>query len=156
MPTIDIERRELPPTRTAVVRGRAYPGDVSGFLGHAFASVARTLTAQGVAPSGPPFARYHHIGADFEVEAGFPIDGAVTPSDGVVASSLPGGGAAVATFVGSYDRVASAYRELHEWVEAREGHPVGDPWEVYLTDPATSPDPTHWRTEIVLPFAERS
>lgn len=139
-----------------MVRDWANPGDVSDFLGHAFATAARTIAAQGVTPTGRPFARYLHIGSDVEVEAGFPIDGAITPSDGVVASSLSGGPAAVATFVGSYDRVASAYRELHDWVEARQGHLVGDPWEVYLTDPATSPDPTHWRTEIVLPFAERS
>lgn len=152
MPTVDIALRELDPAATAVVRGRVYPGDVADFLGHAFAEVSRVLSSQGLAPGGPPFARYRHRGGDLEVEAGFPAVRAVVPTGDVVPSSLPGGTAAVALFIGSYDRVGGVYRELREWVDARSGRPQGDPWEVYLTDPAASPDPSLWRTEVVLPF----
>ncbi len=152
MPTIDIVQRVLAPTATAVVGGSVYPGDISDFLGRAYKSVERALSVQALSPTGPPFARYHRGNGDFDVEAGFPVDRVVEASGDVVASSLPGGTVAVATFVGSYDRVGGAYRELREWVVARGARPQGDPWENYLTDPATSPDPSGWRTEIVLPF----
>lgn len=152
MPTIDIALRVLEPTGTAVVRASVYPSEISDLLGRAYHSVEEALSHQGVSPTGPPFARYHHREGDFEVEAGFPVGRDVAPSGDVVASSLPGGTVAVATFVGSYDRVGAAYRELREWVDARGGRPQGEPWEVYLTDPSASPDPSQWRTEIVLPF----
>jgi len=29
--------------------------------------------------------------------------------------------------------------------------PAGLPWEVYLTDPAKEPNPSRWRTDVVLP-----
>lgn len=154
MPTVDITHRLLEPTATAVVRGNVYPSEISDFLGRAYRSVERALSLQGRSPTGPPFARYRRGTGDFDVEAGFPVGDVVVASGKVIPSSLPGGLAAVATLVGSYDRVGAAYRELLEWVMAREGRPQGDPWEVYLTDPATSPDPSTWRTEIVLPFTD--
>ena len=29
--------------------------------------------------------------------------------------------------------------------------PSGGPWESYLTDPGSTPDPADWRTEVCLP-----
>ena len=86
------------------------------------------------------------------MEVGFPTTDGVMPTGEVSVSSLPGGLAAVMTYVGPYDEMEDAYRALADWVAAHGGEPAGDPWEVYLSDPAREPDPQRWRTEIVMPF----
>lgn len=73
------------------------------------------------------------------------------PADGVLASTLPGGPVAVVACVGPYEEMEAAYVALAAWIAGRGGAPTGDPWEVYLSDPA-EPDPGAWRTDIVMPF----
>jgi len=153
MKTYQIEERVLPASPTAVVRAGVLVADMGTFVGPAIGTVARTLAEQGMAPSGPPFARYHPAGAArFDVEAGFATATVVSPAGAVEASSLPGGPAAVLTFVGPYDEMEPAYAALAEWVARRGGRVAGDPWEVYFSDPVREPDPRTWRTEVVMPF----
>ncbi|HEX2857533.1 MAG TPA: GyrI-like domain-containing protein [Propionibacteriaceae bacterium] len=153
METYQIDQRQLTECHTAVVRSTVTVSDMGGFVGPAIGTVARALAQQRVAPSGPPFARYHRTGGqEFDVEAGFATPGEVSASGDVRASTLPGGAAAVLTYLGPYDEMEPAYGALEEWVARSGGRPSGDPWEVYLSDPSKEPDPRTWRTEIVMPF----
>ena len=153
MKTYPIERRDLVERTTAVVRSTVELGGIGPFVARSIAEVARVLAGQGRPSTGPPFARYHRAGAEvFDVEVGFPTEAAVTETGGVVASSLPGGPAAVMTYVGPYEEMEEAYAALVAWVADRGGKTAGDPWEIYLSDPAEEPDPASWRTEIVMPF----
>lgn len=152
MRTHHIEQRDLAPRTTAVLRSTLAVAGIGPFIGHAVEAVTTALAAQGIAATGPPFARYHRTGeGEFAVEAGLPTASAVAPRGEVLASSLPGGPVAVMTHVGPYDEMEPAYQALADWVAARGGAPAGDPWEVYLTDPEQEPDPQRWRTEIVMP-----
>ena len=153
MRTHQIEQRELAECRTAVVRSTLAVGEIGPFVGRAIGAVTQALASQGIAPGGPPFARYHRVGTErFDVEAGFPTTASMSSTGEVLASSLPGGLAAVMTYFGPYDEMEEAYGALAEWVADRGGQSTGDPWEVYFTDPAREPDPRQWRTEIVMPF----
>ena len=153
MRTYQIEQQELAEQVTAVLRATVRVGDIAAFVGRAFGTVAQVLATQGRSPAGPPFARYHRVAqAEFDVEAGFPAGEAVTPVGEVSISSLPAGPVAVLIYVGPYDEMEPAYDALAQWIVDRGGHPTGDPWEVYLSDPAQEPDPGKWRTEIVMPF----
>lgn len=148
-----IEQRELAECVTAVVRSTLGVVDIGPFVSRAISSVAQELGREGIAPAGPPFARYHRLASDqFDVEVGFPTTAAVSPTGDVVVSSLPGGPGAVMTYIGPYDEMEAAYGTLAEWVAHKGGEPMGDPWEVYFSDPAQEPDPQKWRTEIVMPF----
>ena len=148
-----IEQRELAEQPTAVVRSTLAVRDIGRFMGHALGTVAQALGDQGLFPAGPPFARYHRLSEqEFDVEAGFPIAGSLRPTGEVSASSLPGGAAAVMTYIGPYDQMEAAYGALAQWVARKDGRPAGDPWEVYFSDPAQERDPQKWRTEIVMPF----
>lgn len=153
MRTYQIEKREVASRATAVVRATLSVAEIGQFVGHAIGEVAGVLASQGIAPGGPPFARYHRLGREqFEVEVGFPTSTSVSPVGDVLASSLPGGLVAVMTYLGPYDGMEAAYGALAEWVSRSGGVPSGDPWEVYFSDPAVEPDPQKWRTEIVMPF----
>lgn len=153
MTVFHIEKRELVESTTAVVRSTLTITEISEFLNQALSEVSRVLSAQGISPTGPPFTRYHPLEeGKFSVEAGFTTSGTFTAIGQVVPSTLPGGSAAVMTYLGPYDEMEAAYRELEEWISRQGGTPTGDPWEVYFSDPAQEPDPQKWRTEIVMPF----
>ena len=153
MRTYAVEQRQLAPCSTAVLRSTLSVREIGPFVRRAFADVARAVAKQGISFIGPPFARYHRL-ADglFEVEAGFPTACEVARAADVVPSVLPGGPAAVMSYIGPYDEMEAAYTALFEWVAERGGDLSADPWEVYLSDPSREPDPHQWRTEIVMPF----
>lgn len=150
----EIDRRDLDPTPTAVMTATLAVADIGAWLGTALEATARAAAVQGIAITGPPFARYEMLGGErFEVEAGFPTDRAVAADGDVHPSDLPGGPAAHATHVGPYDAMEAAYQALYRWIGANGGTPSGAPWEVYLTDPNEEPDPSGWRTEVFAPYA---
>lgn len=153
MTTYAIETRTLAEQDTAVEYTTLSATEIERWLGKAFTEVAAYLARKGAGPAGMPFARYHPTGDHrFEVEAGFP---ASTPTSGegeVELSDLPGGLAAVTVHTGSYETIGPVYEALRVWVQEHGGEPIGDAWEVYLTDPDTQPDSSTVRTEVVQPY----
>lgn len=147
MLTYDVELVDLPLQQVAVVRGHVSVAEIPGFLGAAFGDVIQALSAQGLAPAGPPFGRFVAATDGFDVEAGFPVNGDATPAGRVVAGELPGGPAARAMHRGSYGEVAAAYRAVSDWVDEHGYVATAPPWESYLDGPEVA-EP---RTVVVLP-----
>jgi effector-binding domain-containing protein len=135
MKTEQIEITELSPQPTAVVCGHHPVEGIPEFLGGAFGEVMQVLAAQGRRPAGPPFARYRPTPDGFDIEAGFPADGAVAASGRVTAGALPGGPTASALHRGSYATVAETYTAVQEWLGANGYEASGAPWESYLDEP---------------------
>ncbi len=149
-----IEMRTLSELDTAVEYATVSFAEIGPWMQKALGEVAHYLERKGAGPAGMPFAR-HHMRSDgrVDVEAGFP---ASTPTSGegeVEPSDLPAGVAAVTVHVGPYDTIAPAYAALRAWIRERGHEPLGDAWEVYLTDPDAEPDPSTWRTEVIQPYA---
>ena len=147
MLTYEIEAVDLKPQQTAVVCGHVRVEEIPAFLGTAFGEVMQTLSAQGVAVTGPPFSRYIPKGDGFDVEAGFPTMGKVRARGRVAAGELPGGPATRVLHKGDYGAVAAAYDAAHEWASAHGLVATGPPWESYLDGPEV-PEP---RTVVCLP-----
>lgn len=146
----DEVRAEQP---TAVCAATLSVAEIGSWIPRAYHDIADLLSRRGLEMAGPPFARYHRVGEDrFEVEAGAPLASRIDGEGEVRPSSLPGGHVAVTMHVGPYDAMRPAYGALVSWIAERGGEPVGDAWEVYLSDPQVEPDPATWRTEIVQPY----
>lgn len=151
--TYEIHARIGAEQRTAVSSATLPVAEIGPWLGRTYQNVASTVAGQGHHPVGPPFARYHRRDdGRFDIEAGFPVSGYIWTAGGVRSSRLPGGKLAATMHVGPYDQMEPAYRALTEWIRENGGEPAGDAWEVYLTGPATVPDPAAWRTEVVQPY----
>jgi effector-binding domain-containing protein len=139
---------------TAGVRAKVPMTGLTEFFGRAFADTMTALAAQGVQPAGPPFGKYYGTPTDVvDVEAGFPVAAAITPSDAVVPGTLPGGRVIEATHVGSYDGLEATYAEVQRYAADAGLTPGAVMWECYLSDPATEPDSTKWRTQICWPVS---
>jgi len=145
-----IERAAQP---TAVIPIETTPDGIGPALGQAFAEVQAALGRAGVAPVGPPFARYfEHSPARMTLEAGFPVGMPVGGDGRVKPGELPAGRIVQTWHAGGYDTVAETYGRLEAWIRENGHTPAGPPWEVYLTDPTSQPDPSRWMTEILWPI----
>lgn len=153
MKTQEIEVRVLEEQTTAAMFDTLTVGEIGGWLPEAFQRVGDYLSTHDLGPAGMPYARFRRLDEDrFQVEAGFPAATEVEGDGEVVPSQLPPCRAAVVTHVGPYDEMLDAYEALVTWLAEHEREPVGDPWEVYLTDPQEQPDPAAWRTEVFQPY----
>ena len=144
----DITLAELPEQHAAVVRGHLTTEQIPDFLGGAFGEAAGAAAAQGLSLAGPPVARYSVPDEGrFDIEAGFPLSGAVDAVGRVQPSTLTGGTVARTTHVGSYDSVAEAYQAVDTFLTDNGYEPSGAPWECYLDEPEVE----NPRTEVIFP-----
>ena len=128
-----VERGEVP---TAVVQGQVPVAGIGEFLGSAFGEVIEVLERQGLTPVGPPFGIYSPPGpAGFEVLAGFPCSGVVTPSGRVRPATLPAGEVLRVLHRGAYSDVAAAYQAIEAYQSEHDLTSAGPPWETYLDEP---------------------
>ncbi len=153
---IDIAVKDLPATHALVMRRRISRDEIATALSECLPRIFAEAQRQGLAITGPPFARYPEIGmGSLVIEGGMPIAAPAPPDatgDGIEALTMPAGPAAVTIHRGPYERLIETYREIEKWLEEHGRTPAGPPWETYLTDPGEHPDPETWETEIVQPI----
>ncbi len=136
---------------TAVVRERVTMADLPALYDRAFTVLEETLTAQGVAPTGPAFGYYLSVPTgSFELEVGLPVAAPITDAGAVLASELPAGAVARATHVGAYDGLGDSWQALVAWVQEQGRVPEGPMWEIYVTEPSPQMDPATLRTDLFL------
>jgi len=142
------------PAQPAAVRQATLTVDgLPAWLGQTFDKVIAYLKSHDAYPVGPPFARYFkRPDGLFEVSAGFPVRVPPEGDGDVQAMTLPAGPAATTMHYGPYNEMVPGYQAIDGWIAAQNMAPFGAPWEIYLSDPGTQPDPASWRTQIVQPY----
>lgn len=118
------------------------------------------LARNGHAPGGAPFFRYLTIDMErfLDVEVGIPLAAPIPGDENVHAGTFPAGRYASLMLTGAYDGLVAANAALQIWARENGHHwamtksAAGEEWacrlEIYLSDPATEPDPANWQTEI--------
>ena len=155
MPTLSIERRDIPSQPFMFVRMRVGRNEISTAIGEGLGKAFPYAMRLGLAIAGRPLTRYLSTGPGlYEIEVGMPVSPAGTGEGDVQAGSLPGGPVAVAVHAGPYDQLTETYAALERWIEANGFRIGGAPWESYITDPADHPDPAEWRTEVYWPLGK--
>lgn len=156
MRTAEIVEREasaylLVPRKVMIPFG----ADIDAAMGELFG----TMDAHGIQPLGPVFFKYDVIRMP-ELEMGFGIlVPAGTPAVGSLqAGELPAGRYVRHLHIGPYDDLIDATGWVLRWVKERgleldktdaaDGEHFAARFEMYLTDPATQPDPSKHETEI--------
>jgi effector-binding domain-containing protein len=138
---------------TAVIHLTIPRGEIQKVMGPGIAEVKAALAAQGLTPAGPWFT--HHFKMEpgtFDFEIGIPVSAPVTPVGRVQPGQLPAVRVARTVYHGGYEGLGGGWGELMAWIAAAGHTAAPDFWEVYLTDPSSSPDPASWRTELNRPL----
>jgi effector-binding domain-containing protein len=137
-----------------------------GSVAHRIPEIFGWLGGRGVAPTGPPFFRYHVVDMERElqVEVGIPVAAAIEDDGEIRAGTLPAGRFAVMTHTGAPNTLAAPTAQLLEWGQAqgvewdRSQTDAGEHWgcrlEFYLTDPADEPDLSQWQTQLAFRLAD--
>jgi effector-binding domain-containing protein len=119
--------------------------------------------AQGAAPAGPPFLRYHIIdmAGEMDIEYGIPVATALAGDQRVTAGVLPAGRYASLIYTG---HGLTGNKALIEWAASngikwdRWDDAKGDAFrarlETYLTHPKIEPRKTKWEIEVAIKLAD--
>ena len=143
------ELADLTEISTAVIHGVVPMAEIAGFFDRSFSELAIVLDRQGIAPTGPAFARYAGPpGETVDLEVGFPVRDSVAPEGQVCPSCLPAGAVARLVHAGGYDQLGESWGRLGAWITEQGLAPGADLWEVYLTEPRPDMDPADLRTEL--------
>ncbi len=127
----------------------------------AFERLLAAVAEAGLAPLGPPMARFDldmedPENADYEVAVPIAIGphGKVPDKTGEVhTGTLPAHEALVITHKGPYDEIIRGYTALTEELNALGYAVVGPASEVYLVGPDSGADPADYITEVRLPVS---
>lgn len=145
---------DVAPATTAVIRGVVPMAELPAFFDRAFVELPAVLAAQGIAPTGVPFALYRQPpGETADLELGLATERPVEPTGDVVPAALPGGRIARLVHEGGYDGLGESWGRLQVWLTEQGHQPGSVMWEVYLTEPGPEVDPSTLRTELNLPIA---
>ena len=154
MSTPAIERQELTPQPALVVKRRIARAEIPKTIAEGLGKTYPHALQNGLAIAGRPFARYSDVGPGLmTIEVGTPLATPAAGTGDIEAITLPGGPAAVAVHMGTYDTLQQTYVAMERWMEQQGVRPGGSPWESYITDPAEHPDPANWRTDVYWPIS---
>ncbi len=149
---MNVARVELVAQPMIYVTATARMTEIPEYMGRAFGTLGQFFGASGVAPLGPPMAVYHDWSGDRTViDVGFPVSkaDAQKASGDVLAGMTPGGHALKVVHIGAYDDFPATYAAIFAAMKDADIPDSSRMWEVYLTEPGTTPA-TELVTEIYV------
>ena len=100
-----------------------------------------------------PIAIYHRLEEKNTVfELGIPVYKQTPVSGRIHFKTMQGREHVVANYYGSYDTLEDGHNAIQQWLLRYRRKFAGSPWEMYVTDPSTEPDPNKWLTRIYYPL----
>jgi DNA-binding transcriptional MerR regulator len=151
----DIRIQEVKQYPVAAI-GMAIPwGQFDKVVGPGFQEIVNHLGGIGATITGTPLLLYRWPdatttgeGAEGELEIAIPVATPILESDRVKNQVVPGGVVACTTHVGPYDEISGAFQAIQAWLQEFGHESAGICWEVYVTDPQSTPDPADYRTDV--------
>lgn len=156
------ERHGWPPIKESyvedqfvlVIRDSAGPESYGQVMGKGYAELMKFIDKKKLTPKGSPFAIYVSWDSATQFSV-FDMGIAVEYTDGgegrIRPEEIPAHKIVVADYFGPYDQTASVYAALEKYIAQGGLEIVGNPWEIYVTDPMTEPDTAKWNTQVVFP-----
>jgi DNA-binding transcriptional MerR regulator len=154
-PPVSIEHRRIPATPAAAITDSVDVGDLAAWYQGAVGEIRATLSAQGIASSGPPGGIYaNELFSEERGEATvfFPVDDEVRAVGRVGPFTAPPVELAVITHAGSHVDVDRSYGALATHVSEHTLAVEGPVREYYLIGSQDTGDEKAWRTEIGWPI----
>ncbi|UCH13218.1 MAG: GyrI-like domain-containing protein [Bacteroidales bacterium] len=150
---IDIEVKEIEASKALTIRATTPSGEISTKLGEIYQDIIDCMNENEIEMAGPPFARYYSWDpeGDTDLEAGMPVYEEAECEGVIEFVELPACKVVTSLHVGPYESLGPVYEAIQEYIDKKGLKINGAVWEVYLTDPATEPDPNNYKTQVYYP-----
>ncbi|PZD79631.1 GyrI-like domain-containing protein [Mesonia sp. K7] len=124
-------------------------------------TIHRFMVDNNIPINGAPLTVYNEINEmnnSVIISPGIPTNSRIiTPTDSnILCGFLPAQPVLKTTLKGDYKNLSAAWTTAEEYLNQNNlmKDMSADPFEVYVTDPATNPNPAAWVTEIYIPILE--
>jgi effector-binding domain-containing protein len=138
------------------IRVRTPVQELPAMLRQSYGAIMTYLGQLGKHPAGMPFTAYYNQDMeDLDVEIGIPTADILNGQGDIYGAEIPAGSVAECVYTGSYNQMQPAYDQLIEFVAEQGVEPTGIAYEIYIDDPATTPQ-SELRTLILFPLKNGS
>jgi effector-binding domain-containing protein len=145
--------KEMPAARVCGLTFEASVEDIGPESGRAYDRLYGALGRTGIDPVAPPRLVYLEMNGDsWGLEANVPIGPGDAPESDMTVHEMPATRAACALHRGPYTELGLAYAQVEKWVADNGYETAGPMFDIYVTDPAKTPDPADYETEICWPI----
>ncbi|MBK8284172.1 MAG: SRPBCC family protein [Ahniella sp.] len=119
----------------------------------AYGEIMAFMAANQINQSGPVFTRIlSHADGKWRFEASIPVDRNDVAGTGRIQATQSFGGKAIRfKHLGSYDSLSKTHEQAHGWLAVNKLTEIGTRYEVYVSDPATTPV-DELLTQILVPI----
>lgn len=152
--TMSFDLARVPSTKVLVMSSSCPEAKIGGQLSGIYSTLMETIGKAELEMAGPPLAIYKTPEAGiFTFKAGIPVNKKplMELPAGIEFIELPASEAIVCHFNGAYNKTGFAYSRFPLAIKEKGKILAGEPWESYVTDPASVKNPLSVRTEIYWP-----
>ncbi len=153
-PKIEIGEITTTPVMYVSVKYEGAP-DMEGMsaqMGQMYGTLQTYLATEKIEMAGAPFAIWHWWSDTLiRFEACLPIAKKIKGNSAIQYGELAASPALKVDHYGAYDKTGDAHWAIDAYAKEKSLK-LGDPLEVYVTDPGTEPDTSKWLTQIIYPI----
>lgn len=134
------------------IRVKANMEQMETAMGDAFGKIMQEVGRSGVQMAGPPIAIWYEWESDiFDFDNAVPIANPITVPDGFQLIKTYSGKVITATHTGNYNTTHFTWAKVEAYIKEIGLETNGAPWEQYISDPGSEPDPSKWITNLYWP-----
>ncbi len=151
--TGDVTVTEVTSKMAVGVRVEANMQQMSDAMSSSFGKLMEYIEKAGTEMAGMPFAIWYQYEdtTKFVFECAIPVTSKVKGEGDIRFFSTYAGKVVTANHWGDYSTTGNSWGKIMKYLDEKQLQPNGDPYEVYITDPTTEPDPSRWLTELYFP-----
>lgn len=135
---------------TLGIRTHCAQKDLSVVIPQTHQKIAPYFVELGKPPTEPFYVAYFNMDMDnLEVEIGFITVDQLPGRDEIASGTIGGGKAVSCLYTGAYRLLNTAHEAAHQFIGAYGYQPAGAAYEIYLNDPADTPE-AELKTQVVV------
>ena len=148
--SVKVEKVVIDKTWVLSIRDTINQMEMTNIHGKMYGQISQFMEENEIDMADSPIVIYHFWSDSIiDIEAGIPIqDSLPIIHSSIKVSKLNAGNVVTAVHYGPYERLVETYDGINEWMRKNKVTVIGPPWEQYITDPATEPDPDKWQTAV--------
>lgn len=149
----EVEKTFYEAQPSLVIKDTIMMANMSEKMGSIYGMLLEYVNSNDIKIAGPPFTLYYSWWDEGSyLAAGFPTTKKEKGNNNIESLILGPGNVLKSTHNGPYDQLPDTYKAIQEYA-MEFGYKInGTPWEVYVTDPNSTPDPADYVTVVYFPI----